>query len=176
MASAMKTLRQRLVWGVAWAARSVWWPLAGKAGALVVAFFALAHVGAGAAVRIHEGALNSPPATARVDLGSPPSAAPPLAVSASAKASAAPSASCHPAPSAAFTEDGRLILNVASAADFQKLPRIGAKRARAIVALREKLKRFRHLRDLARIRGIGYKMLKTLEPLVVVDPPKKEDE
>ena len=67
--------------------------------------------------------------------------------------------------------DGRVVLNLASEQELRTLPGIGASRAAAIIALRTKLGRFKTPRDLLRIRGIGVKMLRRLEPKVVVDPP-----
>ncbi len=70
--------------------------------------------------------------------------------------------------------DGRVVLNLADEQDLRKLPGIGASRAAAILALRAKLGRFRVPRDLLRVRGIGVKMLRRLEPRVVVDPPPEQ--
>lgn len=168
----MRFIRRFIGWAAQWVARSVWWPLGAKALAALAAFAALAHVGSGAAARLSgEGVAAAAPALANtVGQSSVAAAAKP-----SAWPSAAPSASCrcaNAAPSPAFTNEGLLILNRAGTVDLQKLPRVGEKRALAIVALRDKLGRFRHVRDLLRIRGIGYRMLKQLEPLVVVDAPE----
>jgi competence protein ComEA len=88
---------------------------------------------------------------------------------------ALPAASAAPppaAPSEAFTADGKLILNKASVDDLRRLPGIGAKRAQAIIALREKLGgRFKRATDLLRVKGIGVKSLKRLQPHFVLDPP-----
>jgi competence protein ComEA len=65
--------------------------------------------------------------------------------------------------------DGRVVLNAASEQDLRKLPGVGPARAAAIIALRNKLGRFRSPRDLLRVRGIGPKMLRRLEPRLVVD-------
>jgi len=70
--------------------------------------------------------------------------------------------------------DGRVVLNRAGVADLMQLPGVGEKRARAIVALRERVGAFRSLRDLLRVRGLGAKMLRRLEPKVVVDTPDAE--
>jgi competence protein ComEA len=70
------------------------------------------------------------------------------------------------------TADGKVILNTASAADLQRLPGIGKKRAEKIIALRAKLKRFRKATDLLRVRGIGVKSLRKMLPHLVVDPPE----
>jgi len=76
---------------------------------------------------------------------------------------------------AALTEEGKVILNLASVKDLVRLPGIGSKRAQAIVDLRQRLGgKFRRLRDLLRIRGIGYRSLKRIEPLVVLNPPNQD--
>ncbi len=76
---------------------------------------------------------------------------------------------------AALTEDGKVILNLASVKDLVRLPGIGSKRAQAIVELRQRLGgKFRRLRDLLRIRGIGFRSLKRIEPLVVLNPPNQD--
>lgn len=74
---------------------------------------------------------------------------------------------------AGVTADGKVILNVASAETLDTLPGIGSSRALAIVALREKLGRFKRIEDLLRVRGIGRRSLDKLRPLVVLDaaPP-----
>jgi competence protein ComEA len=74
-------------------------------------------------------------------------------------------------PGGGLTADGRVILNTASADELMKLPRVGAKRAQAILELRRKLGRFRQPTDLLRVRGIGRKTLKLMLPLLVVDAP-----
>lgn len=75
-------------------------------------------------------------------------------------------------PSPGVTEDGKIILNLATVADLQRLPGVGKKRAESILALREKLGgRFRRFTDLLRIRGIGPRRLKQMIPLMVLDPP-----
>jgi competence protein ComEA len=84
-----------------------------------------------------------------------------------ASSGAAPS----PAPSEGVTSDGKVILNRASLEDLRRLPGVGPKRAQAILDLRAKLGRFRRATDLLRIKGIGPKSLKRLEPHFVLDPP-----
>lgn len=86
---------------------------------------------------------------------------------------------CNPADSAPTQvptsagrlPDGRVILNSATPSDLTTLPGIGQKRAEAIIALRTKLKGFRKLSDLLRVKGIGVKSLRKLEPKLVLDPP-----
>jgi competence protein ComEA len=76
-------------------------------------------------------------------------------------------------PSAGMTPDGKVILNLADAAELRHLPGVGPKRADAIVALRAKLGgRFKRVSDLLRVKGIGPKGLKKLEPHVVLDEPR----
>ncbi len=69
------------------------------------------------------------------------------------------------------TADGRVILNVASAAELQRLHGVGAKRAAAIVALRQRLGRLRRPSDLLRIKGIGPRLLQRMLPQIVLDAP-----
>ena len=94
-------------------------------------------------------------------------------------AAAAPSAEtppvAEPAPGNAappgITPEGKVILNVASAEELTKLPGVGLKRATAIVALRTKLKRFKHATDLLRVKGIGPRGLQRMLPHLVLDAP-----
>jgi competence protein ComEA len=74
-------------------------------------------------------------------------------------------------PGEAVLPDGRVVLNLASEAELTKLPGIGPSRARAILALRQRLTKFRAVEDLLRIKGIGRKMLRRLRPSVVLDRP-----
>ena len=70
-----------------------------------------------------------------------------------------------------ITSDGKVILNLASADELTRLPGVGKRRAEAIVELRTRLKRFRRVQDLLRVRGIGPRSLKRLLPQIVLDPP-----
>lgn len=67
--------------------------------------------------------------------------------------------------------DGRVVLNRAGADDLVRIPGVGPKRAQAILALRERLKRLRRPTDLLRIRGIGPKSLRKMRPHFVLDVP-----
>lgn len=69
----------------------------------------------------------------------------------------------------ALAADGRVILNRAGLAELQRLPGIGAKRARAILELRQRLGRFRRASDLLRIKGIGPRLLERISPHLVLD-------
>ncbi len=73
------------------------------------------------------------------------------------------------------TADGKIVLNLASAEELTRLPGVGMKRAQSIVKLRTRLKRFRRVSDLLRVRGIGVRSLRRLKPLVVLDPPTEKD-
>jgi competence protein ComEA len=67
------------------------------------------------------------------------------------------------------TPDDPVFLNQATVADLRRLPGVGAKRAQAILALRDRLGGFRLLEDLLKVKGIGRSSLKKLRPLVRLD-------
>lgn len=75
-----------------------------------------------------------------------------------------------PAPSGVLP-DGRIVLNLATEEEIQKLPGFGPSRARALVELRKRRGKFRSLSELLRVKGIGRKTLARLAPKVVLDPP-----
>ncbi len=77
--------------------------------------------------------------------------------------------------SPAITADGKVILNLAEVADLRRLPGVGPRRAEAIVQLRTRIKRFRRVTDLLRVRGIGIRGVRRIEPHVVLDPPAAAD-
>jgi competence protein ComEA len=60
-------------------------------------------------------------------------------------------------------------LNQATLADLRRLPGVGAKKAQAILALRDRLQHFRQIEDLLKVKGIGRASLKKLRPLVRLD-------
>ena len=68
-----------------------------------------------------------------------------------------------------MTPDGLVILNRATALDLQRLPGVGAKRAAAILDLRQRLGRFRAPGDLLRVKGIGRRTLERMLPQLVLD-------
>ena len=70
-----------------------------------------------------------------------------------------------------ITADGKVILNAASVEELTRLPGVGQRRAQAIAELRTRLKRFRRVQDLLRVKGIGPRSLKRLLPHLVLDPP-----
>ncbi len=67
--------------------------------------------------------------------------------------------------------DGRVVLNRATLEELRHIPGVGPKRAGAILALRERLGRFKKPVDLVRIRGIGPKTLKRMQAAFVLDDP-----
>jgi len=112
-------------------------------------------------------------------------AAAPASSNANAAGANAPAAAVAPANPAAetresarataspgMTDDGRVILNLASVEDLRHLPGVGQKRADAIVALRSRLGRFKQVNDLLRVKGIGVRGLKKIMPHVVLDASK----
>ena len=66
----------------------------------------------------------------------------------------------------------RLDLNRATVAELEKLPGIGDKRARSIIASRNaRGGHFVRLEDLLKIDGIGEGTVDRIRPLVIVGPP-----
>lgn len=154
----------RKVWG--WLAGSRWAGLAGKAGAYLAAFALLALVGSG---RI--GAWLAPPRLAMVGAAQAATAA--AATAPSVPASAAPDAGTPAQDTDGGTigvaPDGKVILNHATEEDLRRLPGIGPTRARAILALRARMKRFTRVEDLLKVKGIGRRSLARIRPRVQVD-------
>ena len=172
-------------------ADSPWGALAGKGLLAAAGFVLLALVGSGriggdpSRLGIAEAAAAtaSAGASASVSIKAPPAEAP---ASAAASASASPSASASAvadppadagAPSdpkdgggPAVTADGKVALNLATEQDLRRLPGVGATRAKAILALRERLGRFRRPEDLLRVKGIGRRSLARLRPLLIIEP------
>ena len=112
----------------------------------------------------------------------PPPAVPPVPNTSSEAPAGAPppaaSAAALPAPPAGpaaqrgrATPDDPVVLNVAAFEDLRRLPGIGPKRAEAILALRQRLGRFRQVEDLLKVKGIGRATLRKLRPLVRLDAP-----
>lgn len=72
----------------------------------------------------------------------------------------------------ALPPDGKIALNAAVEEQLVRLPGIGPARARAILALRDRIGRFRSVDQLRRVKGIGRKTLQRIAPLIVLDLPK----
>lgn len=75
------------------------------------------------------------------------------------------------ASAVAAQHTGVVNLNDASVEQLERLPGIGPSRARAILELRARLKRFTRLEDLLRVRGIGRATFRKLRPLLTLDGP-----
>jgi competence protein ComEA len=148
----------------------IWTPVVAKGALALGAVAVLAFVGAQAAA--------NPPAVVVAGAGSA-SAAPALhsacvPASASAQSAARPApepAEGGAAPSPGVLADGRVVLNVADEQALRTLPGIGPKRAQAILALRQRLVRFRAAEDLLRVKGIGAKTLAKIKPKIVLNGP-----
>jgi len=90
-------------------------------------------------------------------------------VAVDAGASPAAAAPARPASTARATVDAPVFLNEASVDELRRLPGVGPKRAEAILALRQRLGRFRRVEDLLRVKGVGRATLKKWRPLVRLD-------
>lgn len=70
----------------------------------------------------------------------------------------------------AATLEKRIDLNSAGMTELDRLPGIGAARAKAIIELREKVGGFHSVEQLDEIKGIGKAGIEKLRPLVKIDP------
>ncbi|QHT60251.1 hypothetical protein GXP70_10045 [Paenibacillus lycopersici] len=70
----------------------------------------------------------------------------------------------------AASNEGKIDVNHASAAELDALPGIGAAKAEAIVADRERNGLFRNPDDLLRVKGIGPKLLDKMKSYIVLQP------
>ena len=162
------------------AAASAWAPLAGRAAAYLCGFVVLGLVGSGrlsawmsppsrlgipvaeaAAAPLPSGSASAPPAAPRVR-AAPADAGAPAEDGGGAEDGGAPAGK-------GVSADGKVILNLATEEDLRRLPGVGPKRARAILALRARLKRFGRVEDLLKVKGLGRRSLARLRPLVQVD-------
>lgn len=176
----------------AWLASSAWTSLLGKGAAYLAGFAALAYVGSGglsgifplsgvasasSAAAASASASSASSAAVASASASGASSAAPVQASAAASSGGAPASSAAsdagapPATGGAITPDGKVILNLAGEEDLRRLPGIGPSKAKAIIDLRGKLKKFRRVEDLLRVKGIGRKKLARLRPLLLIDPP-----
>ncbi len=74
-----------------------------------------------------------------------------------------------------ITADGRVLLNLATAAELCKLPGIGKSRARAIVAYRTRIGQFRRIEELLRVKGIGRRRLNQLRPKILLEIQQEQN-
>ena len=85
-----------------------------------------------------------------------------------------PAVTAAPAPARA-SPDSPVFLNRATVDELRRLPGVGAKRADAIVALRQRMGRFQRIEDLMRVKGIGRSAIKKWRPVVRLDSPLSPD-
>ncbi|MBL8601796.1 MAG: helix-hairpin-helix domain-containing protein [Myxococcales bacterium] len=81
-----------------------------------------------------------------------------------------PAAAARPSGPTASSE-GVVNINAATQDELERLPGIGPARAEAIVRLRERVRRFGHVEDLVRVRGIGRASMRRLRPFVSLEGP-----
>ncbi len=86
-----------------------------------------------------------------------------------ARPAAAASASNDDPPAA--SADGFVNINSASETELARLPGIGASKAQAIVAYRQRAGRFSRVEDVMRVRGIGRATFRRLRPMLRLDGP-----
>ncbi|HYX91918.1 MAG TPA: helix-hairpin-helix domain-containing protein [Myxococcaceae bacterium] len=136
--------------------------IASRTASLAVILFAIVGVGIVAASRwpSSEDALDCAPSEVRwVDGGS------------RLLATCAPGAPRGDVPAAqALTLGVKLDLNQMSEADLTLVPGIGASLARAIVAERKRLGRFRSWDEVDRVRGVGRAKVEVLQALTQIPP------
>jgi competence protein ComEA len=153
---------------------SVWAPLLLKALGVLFGMLALAAIGASSIAR--GAGVPSPARTASAPrvaaAGVAPLPEPPDAGAETTDAGVDAASQADAGPSSGLTTDGKVILNRASADELRRVPGVGPKRAQAIVDLRTKLGgRFKRTSDLLRVKGIGVRSLRKMEPHLVLDAP-----
>lgn len=152
--------------------RSSWAPAIAKGAGVLLALVVLALVGVWADPRPRAGPPASVAAVSSGESPAEPSASAP-SVTAPVDVAPPPTPAAADPPLAGVLADGRVVLNVATEDELTKLPHVGPKRAKDIVALRQRLGgRFRAITDLLRVRGLGRKTLGKIAPKVVLDAPK----
>ncbi|MFO0604439.1 MAG: ComEA family DNA-binding protein [Polyangiales bacterium] len=67
--------------------------------------------------------------------------------------------------------EGAVNLNTATAEELTRVPGIGPARADAIVRLRERVRAFRHVDDILRVRGIGRVTIRGMRPYLTLTGP-----
>jgi competence protein ComEA len=167
-----------------WTKAAAWrWgaPVA-RAAAVALGLVVLAAIGRSALARSTK-SEGPPPDPSLLALPVPPTApeapapavavsSPPAAVSSARDVDAGSSTDAgDTSPRGRATPDDPVYLNQATLADLRRLPGVGAKRAQAILALRDRIQHFRQIEDLLKVKGIGRASLRKLRPLVRLDLP-----
>ncbi len=151
---------------------SAWTAVVVRVGSLAIALVILAWIGrtvtAAHASVLHLDADAGSASTAGAALSAstplvpPPGAAPPSVTAASSTTSVSRTRA---------TESDPVFVNHASADELRRLPGVGAKRAEAIITLRQRVGRFQRIEDLLRVKGIGRATLRKWRTLVRLDAP-----
>lgn len=71
------------------------------------------------------------------------------------------------------TPAAKININTASAAELQKLPRVGEKVAQRIVDFRAQNGKFKKIEEIMKVRGIGEKIFLQLKDMITVGDPSK---
>ena len=82
---------------------------------------------------------------------------------------AAEPVSTTPAANESATIANLTNVNTATVAEIEKLPGVGKKSAAAIVAYRTDKGKFKTLKDLLKVKGVGKKTLEKIKPLVIFE-------
>lgn len=98
-----------------------------------------------------------------------------LAIPACVVAVVAPSRAYAAQASPTDVRQASINLNVATAAELEKLPGVGPAMAARIVEYRQKNGGFKKIEDLMNVKGIGEKTFLRLKPFVTVTPAKTTD-
>ena len=69
---------------------------------------------------------------------------------------------------------GKVNINTAGKDELDSLPGIGEKKAELIIEYRTKNGKFKSLKDIVNVKGIGEKTFEKLEPLITIDENSKE--
>jgi competence protein ComEA len=97
--------------------------------------------------------------------------APPAVTSSPPIAADPPPPQASPSSQSRATAEDPVYLNQAGITELRRLPGVGAKRAEAIVALRQRLGRFQRAEELLRVKGVGRTTLRKWRPLLRFDSP-----
>lgn len=80
-------------------------------------------------------------------------------------------ATAQQAEPAAPAADGTVNINTANEEELTRLPGIGPAKARAILAMRQRVRRFGQVEELMRVQGIGRATLRRLRPMLTLEGP-----